>query len=172
VTWLKVDDGFYAHPKVRNLSFAAVGLWTVTASFASRFGTDGALSQEDLSYLLRTRRAARAAPRLAKELVAAGLWEVTGDGYRIHDFTDWNPTRAEVEARHRAQREAGRLGGRARVANQATAQATAQAPAQSRPPDPFRPKDEANASNEGGPQRIALGEMARRIESQRQAKHG
>jgi hypothetical protein len=52
---------------------------------------------------------------LAGKLVAVGLWEVDGDGWRVHDFHDHNPTAAEVKARRSdlsAKRaEAGKRGG-------------------------------------------------------------
>src|SRR5690606_7095075 len=54
-------------------------------------------------------------------LVDAGLWDEVEDGYVIHDYTDYQPTKEQVEEERRKKSEAGRLGG------QASAQARAQA---------------------------------------------
>ena len=54
-------------------------------------------------------------------LLHARLWEEVANGYRIHDYTDFQPTKAEVEAERAAKQAAGRAGG------QASAQARAQA---------------------------------------------
>ena len=34
MAWFKIDDYFYDHPKVLECSTAAIGLWTLAASYA------------------------------------------------------------------------------------------------------------------------------------------
>lgn len=41
MTWFKLDDGFYDHPKVADLPNAAVGLWVKAAVWCSKHLTDG-----------------------------------------------------------------------------------------------------------------------------------
>ena len=92
----RLDDHFWAHPKVLNCSDGALALWTRALSWVGFQLTDGFAPHQCLR-LLRGRK------RDADRLVAAGLWE-RGEcdgqlGYWFHDFTDWNnaATREEVE---------------------------------------------------------------------------
>jgi hypothetical protein len=41
----------------------------------------------------------------AARLVELGLWEDAVGGYRVHDYFDWNPSAADIEARRREDRE-------------------------------------------------------------------
>ena len=96
----RLDDHFWAHPKVLNCSDGAIALWTRALSWVGFQLTDGFVPHQCLR-LLRGRK------RDADRLVAAGLWE-RGEcdgqlGYWFHDFTDWNnaATREEVEKRRK-----------------------------------------------------------------------
>lgn len=96
----RLDDHFWAHPKVLNCSDGAIALWTRALSWVGFQLTDGFVPHQCLR-LLRGRK------RDADRLVAAGLWvrgECDGQlGYWFHDFTDWNnaTTRGEVEKRRK-----------------------------------------------------------------------
>jgi hypothetical protein len=35
MSWAHIDDGFHDHPKVDGLDLAAIGLWTVTLTWAA-----------------------------------------------------------------------------------------------------------------------------------------
>jgi hypothetical protein len=59
-------------------------------------------------------------------LLDNGLWEPVRGGYRIHDYEQYQPTRAQVEADRATKAAAGRAGGLA------TATARAQAPAKAK----------------------------------------
>lgn len=59
--------------------------------------TDGHI---DIEWLRE--RAGRRAYKLADLLVDAGLWEQNGNGYVIHDYLDYNPSRVEIEAKRAA----------------------------------------------------------------------
>ena len=96
----RLDDHFWAHPKVLNCSDGALALWTRALSWVGFQLTDGFVPHQCLR-LLRGRK------RDADRLVAAGLWE-RGEcdgqlGYWFHDFTDWNnaATKEEVEKRRK-----------------------------------------------------------------------
>ena len=96
----RLDDHFWAHPKVLNCSDGAIALWTRALSWVGFQLTDGFVPHQCLR-LLRGRK------RDADRLVAAGLWE-RGEcdgqlGYWFHDFTDWNnaATKGEVEKRRK-----------------------------------------------------------------------
>ena len=96
----RLDDHFWAHPKVLNCSDGALALWVRALSWVGFQLTDGFVPHQCLR-LLRGRK------RDADRLVEAGLWvrgECDGQlGYWFHDFTDWNnaATREEVEKRRK-----------------------------------------------------------------------
>jgi hypothetical protein len=52
----------------------------------------------------------RVAKNAIRRLVAVGLWHEIPGGYEVHDFLDYNPSRAEVLARREATKEAGKRG--------------------------------------------------------------
>jgi hypothetical protein len=114
VTWVRIDDGFDEHPKVEALldgddelrSLAAIGLWTLTMSNSGRRLTDGDVSRRTIR-----RFAQKHGADLAERLVGAGMYEAADDGYRVHDFLDFNPSRSEIEAkreRDRRRKDGGR----------------------------------------------------------------
>jgi hypothetical protein len=113
MAWGRLDDSFDAHRKVRRAGLEAVGLHARALSYCAGSLTDGHVDPEWL-----TERAGRRAERLAEQLVAAGLWEHNSDGFVIHDYLEYNPSREEVEASRAelsAKRsEAGRRGAEAR----------------------------------------------------------
>lgn len=101
--WFKVDDKFHDHRKVRRVSLDAIGLWTMAGSWASDNLTDGFIPVEI------ARRWTKKSPKLAAELVTAGLWvetEIDGEsGWGFHDWHERNPLRVKVEADREAARE-------------------------------------------------------------------
>lgn len=101
MSWFKVDDTAHTHPKLRSAGTAAIGLWTLGGSYAAQYLTDGVVH----AHFAKT---TATAPQLAK-LVKAGLWHPAGHGctrcpqpadgdYQIHDYLDYNPSRAGVLA--------------------------------------------------------------------------
>ena len=106
--WFPVDDSFYSHPKVLATSLAARGLWTTAGSWSSAHLQDGVVPVHVLASLGGT-------PELATELVAAGLWRRTRQGYVFHDWLEWGSKRtaAEIRELRKVRAEAGRKGGMA-----------------------------------------------------------
>lgn len=90
MTWFKVDDSFYDHPKVYDASDAAVALWTRAGSWSARNLTDGFVPTGMLARLSNSADAA------AKELCNCGLWQRTKGGYLFHDWTEYQPTKERV----------------------------------------------------------------------------
>jgi hypothetical protein len=92
VVWFKVDDSFTDHPKVAAAGKAALALWVRAGPWSARHLTDGYVPAHMLSTFGGNRAAANA-------LVKAGLWTAEPDGgYRFHDWDQYNPSRAKVEA--------------------------------------------------------------------------
>lgn len=104
--WVKVDEAFYDHPKFLDLDAGAVGIWLIGLAYSNRYLTSGAIPRRGL---------ARAYPgtdreKHARSLVTAGLWDPTEDGWVIHDYLTYQPSKAQVEARRNERSESGRRG--------------------------------------------------------------
>lgn len=102
MTWFKIDDSFADHPKVKRIPrrdrVAAVGLWTLAGAWSARHLTDGQIPAYMVEELGGTDRQADA-------LVAVGLWLRTGDAFDFHGWSEWQPSRNDIEARRRSDAE-------------------------------------------------------------------
>jgi hypothetical protein len=104
--WSKLADELQDHPKLiaagdalgRNGTAIALGVYTFAILYSNRQLTDGHLSAAFVKHLRIVDRPLT----VAHALVAAGLWDKTDDGFRIHDFLDFNFTRAAVRQRRQA----------------------------------------------------------------------
>lgn len=94
--------GFTRHRKVHRLSDAAFRLWVTAVDYATEQTTNGRITTHDLDVLPGS---SRKRDELVAELVALGLWEVTSDGWQIHDFLDWQDSADVVERRRESARE-------------------------------------------------------------------
>lgn len=108
--WLKLDDTFWTNPKLERLSDKAHRLYMRGLGYCAQHLTDGVLDAAAL-------RTLGAPKRLCDELVAGACWDVIPDGgYTIHDYLEFNPSRAAVLERRR--KEADKKAGQRAVANQ------------------------------------------------------
>lgn len=98
MTWFKVDDSFHSHPKILATEPAALGLWVVAGAWSSSNLTDGFVPDHVLSRLLPD------ALTLAEKLKTSGLWHRKKGGFQFHDWSDYNPSKEEVEADRKAAR--------------------------------------------------------------------
>lgn len=98
MAWFKVDDQLYDHPKVASLPLSAIGLWVKAGSYCARYETDGALE----THKVRTLGAQK---RDSDRLVEAGLWERTSDGFRFRNWSEYQPTKAQQQAKREKDRE-------------------------------------------------------------------
>ncbi|MFF0293173.1 mucin-2 [Kitasatospora sp. NPDC004614] len=109
MTWFKIDDTAYSHPKVLTAGNAALGLWLRCGAYAAQHLTEGRIPGVVAGMFGTAPQAAR--------LVRAGLWHATGHtcprcpvvpagDFLMHDFLHYNPSRASVEGTR--QREADR----------------------------------------------------------------
>jgi hypothetical protein len=112
--WARIDDMLPVHPKVRALSDAAFRLYICAICWSNLNTTDGHIPADQLRYLSDVRRVRQC----ADQLVQVGLWETAGDGWRIHDYLEYQPS-AEKVARERElkrqRQEKWRAGGDASV---------------------------------------------------------
>ena len=109
VTWVRLDDNFPGHRKVLAASPEALWLHIEGLCYCAHQQTDGAIPSTALTKL--TRFSKPKAARLAARLVEAGLWEVNGTGWMVHDYLDYNPSRQSLEEKHESKQRAGRAGG-------------------------------------------------------------
>jgi len=135
LSWARVDDGWWCHPKVLTLDLDARGLWVSALSWSCQQQTDVV----PVSIV----RMCGDDGTVADKLVAVGLWRETGGGYLIHDWDDYQSERAKKAA---AGREGGKASGESRRANSQVSD-TIEAP------EPASPEAQTAASDEAGPSR-------------------
>jgi hypothetical protein len=90
MTWVRIDDKAWRHPKIAALSPSALRLWLFALCWCNQYETDGAIPAHALTLLESNK--ARAA-----ELVSAGLWEKTQTGWQVHDYLVYQPSRAKLD---------------------------------------------------------------------------
>jgi len=101
--WIRFEDNFPEHPKVLALSDAAFRLHVRAIGYAARHLTDGHVSSAALRSMTRN-------PALPAALVGAGIWETATDGFLVHDYLHYQPSKAEVVEQRMAKKAAGKKG--------------------------------------------------------------
>ena len=106
MSWAKLDDGFWMHPKVVMAGNEAAGIFCRCLSYCGKYLTDGRVPAEVALSIAGSKKA-------LEHVVAIGFLQrlPSGDLY-VQDYAHYNPLRDEVEAKREARREAGRQGGR------------------------------------------------------------
>lgn len=92
--WVRLDDRFPSHRKVALLSDRAFRLYVSALCWASENLTEGKILDRELTLVARVRGMKAA----ARELEDAQLWDRVDDGWEIHDYLEYNPDRAKVQA--------------------------------------------------------------------------
>lgn len=105
MSWFKLDDRFFDNPKIAAISDAAKIAYLKGGTYCARELTDGLIP------IFKGKEYA-GSNKVMKELVP-GLWEVTAEGYLVHDYLKYNPTRARILAEREAakRRKFGRSSG-------------------------------------------------------------
>ena len=111
--WAKLDDGYLTHPKAMRAGIEGRALHVAAILYSSRELTDGQIETGVLPGLGGLAGVKNAA-KTAELLVILGLFERTATGYAVHDYLDYNPSRADVMADRESKREAGRKGAHSR----------------------------------------------------------
>jgi hypothetical protein len=110
--WVRFDDIWPLHRKVSGLSDAGYRLASESIFWCARNLTDGRIVEDDL----RSVSAAARNGNAVTELVRKGIWHDgathdcpscprTEDGWVIHDYLDYQPSKAKVEAEREAKRK-------------------------------------------------------------------
>ena len=111
MSWAKLDDQFFDHPKARQVGKDGRALYVAALCWTAGNLTDGFIASSDLQLVAAKAEVPGAAT--ARRLVTAGLWAAVPTGWLIHDYHDYNPSGDEVRKRRALRAEAGRAGGRA-----------------------------------------------------------
>ena len=166
-TWLKTDDKFPEHKKVRRLTDSAYRLHHTAMCACAKDETDGLVTEEDIADMEHGERLRKH----VDALVLARLWEVAPGGWMIHDFLHYNPSHEEQNATRAKNRE---RQARSRDAKKATpvtdvsrrdsrvSHAFVTPPVTAPRPDPSRPVPKLVAGS-------ALGFMAEPVSNRRSA---
>lgn len=148
MAWVRLDDHFDEHPKMAQVGPLGIALWAAGLAYCNRNLTDGfipwAVAEKLLSWEFAGERDNKGRRKrftiavtsgmhgedvtpdlVISLLLEAGLWDEVDGGYCVHDYGDYQPSKADVLADKEAKQRAGRAGGKARA--EAAAQARAQA---------------------------------------------
>ena len=109
MSWAKIDDQFFDHPKARAAGKDGRALFLAGLCWSAGNLTDGRIAKTDLP-LVAAKAEVPATPT-ARRLVEVGLWEPASGGWLIHDYDRYNPSAEAVRAKRAARAEAGRRGG-------------------------------------------------------------
>jgi hypothetical protein len=150
VSWARFDDLYDDHRKVKRAwkrHPRAVGLHAMAVTYCARHETDGVVDPEWLEEKLP---AVRERDATLTVLVDCGLFEpLDDDHYLVHDYLDFNESRADAEARRRRDADRKR-GGKANGFHKESERNPNGIPADSkssrarprgRVPDPTRPTE-------------------------------
>jgi len=124
--FVRLDDQWLENPKVAQAGTLAAHLYSAGITYANRHLTDGYVPAGILNRLCDWTDVTHAGEpvtnqQLAERLVENGLWYRVDGGFEIHDYFQFQPSRAEVEAKRgaisAARKQAGSKGGSKRQAN-------------------------------------------------------
>lgn len=87
--YLNLDDNFADHPKVDALSDGAFRLHVAGLCYCAKNLTDGFIEDRRVRRLTETYK-----PAFLTELVDAAMWLRVLNGYDLHDYLDWNKSKA------------------------------------------------------------------------------
>ena len=107
MSWAKLDDGFWMHPKTIMAGNTAAGVFARMLSYSGCYLTDGLVPADVANTIAGSDKKA------IEKLAEVGLVQVlpTGSVF-IPDFLEHNRSKAQVEADREQRRAAGRRGGR------------------------------------------------------------
>lgn len=187
MTWFMIDDGIYDSPQCEELPLSAIGLWALAGSYVGRQlrhgDYDGAITMQRVRKL-------GGSPKLARQLVDAGLWRETESD--VFEIVAANPdgtmlckyaaTKELQEKRARAGRAGGKASGRSRRSkNEANASADSEANAKQTgkqkrstltytyshtditSPNPSAPTPTSTPVSESEPERVTMAELEARM---------
>jgi len=99
MAWARIHDGAMSNPKILGLIDwrSPFCVWVWGLSYCQLQLTDGFIPHFALPN--------KVAARTAEQLVTARLWTKHDDGYRVHDYLDWNDSRETVQKKRKEARD-------------------------------------------------------------------
>jgi len=88
MSWVKVDDQFFRHPKVLAAGRDARDLYLVGLTYCAQSLTDGFIPGAAMR-VLAAEAEIETGPASAARLIAVGLWEVVEGGYVVTTAIPW-----------------------------------------------------------------------------------
>ena len=113
--WLRVHIDFMDHPKFIDLDSDSIVLWLSAMSYSKRFLTDGVVPVAKIRSLSGAKRWKKCVENLVNRDIFH--WDFDQKNIIIHDFSTWQESKEEVDAR----REKWRLNWEKRQANKVSA---------------------------------------------------
>jgi hypothetical protein len=112
MVWVKIDDGFPEHPKVLSAGPLAMAMQIAALCYCNRNLTDGFIPKAaGLRFLDFSGLGMRmwtndtfgggedaSAELVIEDLVNAGMWDVVPGGWQIHDYLEFQPSKADILA--------------------------------------------------------------------------
>lgn len=100
VTWTKLDDSFWSHPKVTKAGNEAAGAYARMLSYCGKHLTDGKVPAEIAQFIAR--------PKVIEQLQVFSFIIENGSGFLIPDYLEFNPSKEQVlaERKKAAERQA------------------------------------------------------------------
>lgn len=91
--WVRIDDRYSEHPKIIAGGPLAVALQIRALCYCARNLTDGKLSRGIVAMMTHDLGDFGAA-----DMERVGLWDRTSDGWVVHDYLEYNPSRKRIES--------------------------------------------------------------------------
>ena len=133
MAWVRLDEDFAQHPKVVKAGPLGMALHVAALCYCNRHLTDGFVPKQIARTLLDLTGLGMRLwdggvvggghdaewGMIVDDLVEAGLWEPTDDGWVIHDYHDYQPSKEHIKAVRKERQAAGKKSGESRRRKQA-----------------------------------------------------
>jgi hypothetical protein len=100
MAWVRLDDNFADHPKIIALSDTAFRLFITGLCYANRQLTDGLIPYQIVSAWVGDNPF-----KPSDELEDQELWQRVDKGFLIRSYSEYQPTKSEIEKKREAGRE-------------------------------------------------------------------
>lgn len=104
MAWVRIDDGMTEHPKLVEAGPLALALHVAGLCYCNRQLTDGLIPRK-VARRLMDFEDYDDVDSVIERLVAAEIWHLEGSDYRIHDYLEYQPSRADVEHKRDLNRQ-------------------------------------------------------------------
>lgn len=113
MSWIKLDDQWMDHPKIIAAGRDARDMWLASLTYCSKHLTDGYFNKKLLpSLAVMAGLDVANCQDFASVLLEVGLWDATDNGYTVHDYLVYNPSKEQALATRNARKAAGSVGGK------------------------------------------------------------